>query len=118
MSKDLSDNIVELNEAVKNYVQTKLDLVKLSLLERITKFILYVITIQIAILFIFLIITFLATAFVFWYEQTFQSIFIGLLIALGFILILGLLFFIFQKKLITKNLIKNFSEILFSEDEK
>lgn len=118
MSKDLSDNMLELNEAVKNYFQTKLDLAKLTVLEKITRFSLYLISFQITILFFFLILAFLTTAFVIWYHQTYQDLLTGLLIASGFLIVTSLLFFVFRKKLITKNLLHNFSDILFDEDEK
>ena len=117
MSKDLSENIVDLNEAVKDYVQTKLELFKLTVLEKITKLALYLISFQIIILLIFLFITFLTSAFVVWYEQNYQNILMGLLFASGLLVVISILFFVFFKKLIVKNLLSNLSEILFNEDE-
>jgi len=117
MSKNLSENIVELNETVKEYIQTKLELVKLTILEKITKLVFYLISFQIIVLFIFLFVTFSTTAFVVWYEQNYENMITGLLIAAGFLFLLGVLFFIFFKKLIVKNLLSNLSEILFNEDE-
>lgn len=118
MSKDLSDNMLELNEAVKNYIQTRLDLVKISILEKIAKFSLYLISFLIVILFIFLILACISTAFVIWYNQTYNNMLLGLLIALGFLIFTCLLFIRFGKKIIMKNLLQNISEILFDEDEK
>jgi mannose/fructose/N-acetylgalactosamine-specific phosphotransferase system component IIC len=118
MSKDLSDNIVELNGAVKDYIQTKLELVKLTVLKKITKFAFYLISFQIIILLIFLFITYLTTAFAVWYAQNYQNMLTGLLLASGILVVIGILFFVFFKKLITKNLLSNLSEILFEEDER
>lgn len=117
MSKDLSENLVELNETAKEYVQTKLELVKLTVLEKITKLSLYLISFQIIILLVFLFVTFLTTSFVVWYEQNYQNIFISLLIVSGLLVFIGILFFTVFKKLIIKNLLSNLSEILFEEDE-
>lgn len=117
MSKDLSDNMLELNEAVKNYVQTRLDLVKITILEKIAKFSLYLISSLIVILFMFLILACIGTAFIIWYQQTYGNIFVGLVIALGFLILTCLLFIRFGKKIIMKNVLQNVSEILFDEDE-
>jgi len=117
MGKDLSDNLVELNETVKDYVQTKLELVKISILEKITKLTLYLISFQVIILLIFLFVTFLTTAFVVWYEQNYQNILVSLLIVSGGLILIGILFFTVFRKFIVKNLLSNLSEILFEEDE-
>lgn len=117
MSKDLSDNMLELNEAVKGYIQTRLDLVKVTILEKLAKFSLYLITFLIVILFVFLILACVTTSFIIWYEQTYHNMLVGLLIALGFLIGTGLLFIVFGKKLIIKNILQNISEILFDEDD-
>ena len=116
MSKDLSNNMLELNEAVKAYIQTRLDLVKVSILEKLVKFSLYLITFLIVVLFIFLILACVTTFFVIWYEQTYHNILVGLLIALGFLISTCLLFIVFRKKLIVKNVLQNISEILFEKE--
>jgi len=117
MGKDLSDNLVDLNETVKDYVQTKLELVKITVLEKITKLTLYLISFQIIILLIFLFVTFLTSAFVVWYEQNYQNILVSLLIVSGVLVLLGILFFTVFRKFIVKNLLSNLSEILFEKDE-
>jgi hypothetical protein len=117
MSKDLSDNMLELNEAVKGYIQTRLDLIKVTILEKIAKFSLYLITFLIIVLFIFLILACVTTAFIIWYDQTYNNMLVGLLIALGFLISICILFIVFGKKLIIKNVLQNVSEILLEEDE-
>ena len=117
MSKDLSKNIIELNDAVKNYLNTKVDLVKLNFLEKVTRITSYLISFQILILFVFLIITFLAAAFAIWYGQEYDNLVDGLLIASGFLILLALVFIPLRKKLVTSNLLKNLSEIMFEADE-
>lgn len=117
MSKDLSDNMLELNAAVKNYLQTRLDLIKITMLEKIAKFSLYIISFLVIILFIFLILACISTAFVIWYDQTYDNMLIGLLIALGFLVFTCFLFILFGKKIIMKNVLQNVSEILFEENQ-
>lgn len=117
MSKDLSDNMLELNEAVKGYIQTRLDLVKVTILEKLARFSMYLITFLIVVLFIFLILACVTTSFIIWYEQNYHNMLNGLLIALGFLIGTCLLFIVFGKKLIIKNVLQNISEILFNEEE-
>lgn len=117
MGKDLSDDLMELNDSVKNYLNTKVDLVKLTFLEKITRFTSFLISFQILILCVFVIVTFLAVAFAIWYGQEYDNLVDGMLIASGFLLFLALVFIPFRKKLITSNLLRNFSKILFEEDE-
>lgn len=117
MSKDLSDNLLELNEAVKGYIQTKLDLAKITVLEKTTRLSLYLISSLIVVLFLFLILACITTVFVVWYHDTYQNLLIGLLIAIGALVMLALSFITFGKRFITKNVLSNISEILFEEDE-
>lgn len=117
MSSDLSKNIGELNGSVKSYVQAKIDLVKLTLLEKTTRFTAYLFNFIVVVLFSILIIGFAAAAFAVWYGQKHQDYFEGLLIAGGCLIVTGLLFVLFRKKVITNSVIKNFSEILFEEED-
>lgn len=118
MSKDLSDNLLELNETVKGYIQTKLDLAKITVLEKATRLSLYLMTSLVVILFVFLILACIITVFVFWFHETYNNMFMGLLIAIGILVVTAITFITFGKRFITKNVLNNISEILFDEDEK
>ena len=118
MSNELVKNLGELNGSVKNYVQVKIDLVKLSLLSKLTRLTTFLINFLIVVLFVFLVIGFGATAFAVWYGQTYNNYFAGLLISGGSMIVLVLTFVLLRRQIITTAVIRNFSEIILEEEEK
>lgn len=117
MSKNLTENIGELGGSAKNYVQVKIDLAKLTLLEKVTRFTSYLFSVIVVMLFLLLAFGFGAAAFAVWYGQTYNNYFEGVLIAGGGLILLALLFVLLRHKIITNPLIRNFSDILFDDDE-
>lgn len=118
MSKNLTENIGELSGSAKSYVQAKIDLAKLSLLEKITRFTSSLFTMIVMVLFFTLVIGFGAAAFAIWYGQAYNNYFEGVLIAGGSLIVLGLVFVLLRHKILTNPVLRNFSDILFEEDEK
>ncbi|MFW6246272.1 MAG: hypothetical protein ACOC13_02355 [Tangfeifania sp.] len=117
MSKNLTENIGELSGSAKSYVQAKIDLAKLTLLGKITRFTSSLFTLIVIVLFSMLVIGFGAAAFAIWYGQTYNNYFEGVLIAGGCLILVGLVFVLLRHKILTNPLLRNFSEILFEEDE-
>ncbi|WP_372950611.1 phage holin family protein [Mariniphaga sp.] len=117
MSKDLTKNLGELNGSVKSYVQAKIDLVKLRFLEKTTRFTSYLFTFLVVLMFLMLVIGFAATAFAVWYGETYNNYVAGLLIAGGVLILLAFIFILFRKQIVTTSVLKNFSEILFEDDD-
>ncbi|MFO8068068.1 MAG: phage holin family protein [Bacteroidales bacterium] len=117
MSKELSQNLGELNASVKKYVKAKIDLAKLSLLEKATRFTSYLFNMLAVMLFAFLIIGFAATSLAVWYGRTYDNYVTGLLIAGGGIILIAIIFYLLRKKIVENSVMKNFSEVLF-DDEK
>jgi len=116
MSNDLTKNISKLNDSAKNYFQAKVDLIKISLLEKSTKITAMLINILIFILLIFWMLGFAVAAFAAWYGNTYNDYPKGILIAAGIMLILVLLFIVFRKSIITTSVLRYYSRIIF-EDE-
>jgi hypothetical protein len=117
MSKNLTKNIGELSDSAKSYVQVKIDLAKLTLLEKVTRVTSYLFSVIVVMLFIFLVFGFGAAAFAVWYGQAFNNYFEGALIAGSGIIVLALLFILLRHKIITNPLVRNFSDILFDDEE-
>lgn len=117
MRNDLTKNIAELSGSVKNYVETRIDLLKLSLLKKTTRFATYLFSVLIVVLFGTLILTFIAAAFAVWYGQTYNNYVDGVLIAAGCLFIIGAAIILLRKVFITSSVIRNFSEIMFEEEE-
>ncbi|QGY42299.1 hypothetical protein GM418_01085 [Maribellus comscasis] len=116
MSNKLTNNIAELNDSVKQYVQVKFDLFKLLLLKKTSTFVSYLLSYLVIILFSVIIIMFLGAAFAIWYGQKFNNYVEGVLIATGFLVLIAVLFIIFRKKILTNALLSNFSEVLFDDE--
>ncbi len=118
MSHELIRHINEFINVFKKYVKAKLDLVKLSLIEKSSGIISLLFSLLFAVLIAVLTVGFGAAAFAVWYGQTYGSYVGGLLIAAGALLIISFVFFLVGRRLLVSLVIKNFSEILFDDDEK
>lgn len=118
MSKNLTENLGELSGSAKSYVQAKIDLAKLNLLEKTTRFTSSLFTMIVIVLFSMLVIGFGAAAFAIWYGQTHNNYFEGVLIAGGSLIFLGLIFVLLRHKILTGPVLRNFSEILFDDEKK
>lgn len=117
MSKKLSDNFSGLNAAIQEYLRLRIDILKLSLLDKTAKTSLVIISHIVFIVLAALLFLFAAAAFVVWYGQSFNDYLAGLLIIAGLIAVLGLFFIIFRKRLIANNIVRQVSSILFEEEE-
>ncbi len=117
MSDRLTEGIAGLNEAVKDYVKTRVDLVKLLLLKKTSKYMSVLFGMLITILLSTLILAFAGVVFTFWYGQTYGDYLEGTLIVLGSLVVLLVLFLLFKKKLLTSIFLSRFSTILFEDDE-
>ncbi|QIA09321.1 hypothetical protein [Draconibacterium halophilum] len=117
MSDNLTESMAGLNEAVKQYVQTRIDLVKLLFLKKTSKYMSILFGMLIIILLSTLILAFAGVMFTFWYGQTYDNYLEGASIVLGSLIFILIVFILFRKKLLTTFFLSNFSEILFEDDE-
>jgi len=117
MSNELTKSIGELNHSAKQYFQTKVDLIKISLLEKTTKMSTSLLTFFVVAMILIWILVFIAAAFAAWYGKTYDNYFQGILIAAGGLLVLAILFLLFRKQIITPPLLRNYSEILLGDED-
>lgn len=117
MSKNLSDNFNELGDVTKKYVQTRIDLVKLTVLSKATQVTSYLISNLILALGGALILFFVLAAFVVWYGQTYGDYLTGLLLAIGVLVVLFVLFALFRNQIISSMVLRKYSSMLFEEEE-
>lgn len=116
-NKTLSENLSELNIVLKSYLQARLKLWKVFLLEKSTKAGTYLFTTMVVLLSAFLCLLFLGFAFSYWYGETQGSFSTGFLISAGCNLLLMILIYLFRKRLFARSILKNFKDLLFNEDE-
>jgi len=116
MSKSLKKNISKINNSAKEYFQTKVDLLKLSFLEKSTRLVAFLINIWVLISLLIWILGFAVAAFAIWYGKTYDNFTAGLLIASGLMLLIAFLFIVFRKNMVTTMVLQHFSKIIL-EDE-
>ncbi len=116
-NKTLQENFSELNDVIKRYINTRINLWKVQLLEKIAKtwtHLFVFILIIVSVLFIFLL---LAFAFSFWYGSTYGNMSTGFLISAGLFALLSFIIYLLRKPLFANNVIRNIASVIF-DDEK
>jgi hypothetical protein len=117
MSKDLTDDVGQLTGSVKRYIQAKLDLLKLTILEKATKVISIIYVLVVLLFFSLLIFAVGIAAFVVWFGETYNDFVGGLLIAGGGLIALTLLLTLLGKLILSNTIIRIFSAVMFKDDK-
>jgi len=117
MKAIVSESISALKDSLERYLELRLDLLKLSVLSKISKISVFLITALVVVLLGSAFLLFGAAAFVVWYGNTYGDYLMGLLMVTGFILFLGILFYLLRRPLISSIVIKSFAGILFENDD-
>lgn len=118
MDKKFLTDLQEFSVPLKEYLQLQLELEKLSLLNKLSRFGAYLFKILVVVYFSILIIGFLLGALAVWYGKTFDNYFAGVLIAGAGLLVVALLLIILRKKIAVNPALANLSEILINDEEK
>lgn len=114
---DLSKSVSSITEVLKDYLNLKLDLLKLKIVEKSSNAGIYFFTF-ISVLFAFFgVIIFLMFAFSFWYGEMTGNLAQGFLISAGVFFLVMILVYLLRKIIFGRSLIKSFASILFEEDE-
>ena len=112
----LEENLSSLNETIRNYLDARIKLLKLLLVEKITRTGTYFFSVVVGIVIIASLLLLLTFAFSFWYGYAYGSIYGGFLISAGFYIIVGILVFLLRRSIFSNNVVRNLSNILFSDD--
>jgi hypothetical protein len=116
-NKSLTENLAELNDIVKQYINARIRLLQVTLLDKFVRggtFIVTTVIIAMAVAFILLLLT---LAFSYWYGENYGSIVEGLLISAGFYAVLTLVIYWLRKPLISNAIVKGCSEMFFNEQD-
>jgi hypothetical protein len=114
---ELSDNFLRITEILKDYLNARVDLLRLGLLEMLTRVGVYLLTSLSVIISAFAVCIFLMFSFSFWYGSHIGSIEQGFLISAGFFALAIIIQIVFRRTIFSRNLIKEFSAILFTDDK-
>jgi len=116
-SSKISDNFSSLTENIKDYVNLRIDLVKLVLTEKIAKLAsAFLIAVIFFILAMFLLL-FLSMAFVYWFGEEIGPIWAGALIVTAFYILGGILIYLQRHKLFINPLATQLTKILMDEKD-
>ncbi len=117
MKTTLSNNFKELGDSVKEYFNIRLELAKLSIVEKLVKIIVLRISLLVIILATTILFLFASAAFVIWYGSNYQDYLTGLFIVMGFVVVLTLLFYVFRRILVESYFIRKLSSILLQDED-
>ena len=116
-NKTLVEDFSELKELTKRYLEARIRLWKVLLLEKITKAGTYLLTFLTIIVVLASLLLLLMFAFSFWYGNKYGSISEGFLISAALFAFLGIVLILFRKQIFSNNIIKNLGKIMFEKDE-
>lgn len=113
----LAENFTELRDILKKYLDARIKLWKILLLEKLTKAGTYILTILVFVVVLASLLLLLLFAFSFWYGNVYGNIYYGFLISAGFYVLVGVLLFLLRRPIFSNNIIRNLGKIFFSEDK-
>ncbi len=116
MQKELLKDFELFNDSLKDYLQLQMDLEKLSLVEKLSRFGAYMFKILVVVYFSILIIGFLLGALAVWYGRTFDNYLVGVLIAGAGLMIILVLLIVMRKKIAVASALSNLSKILLNDE--
>lgn len=111
-------NISEFRENLLKYVETNVSYYGLVAFEKAVKLFSYLMSGAVTMLLMALALIFFSGAAGLYFGKLLQSYELGLLIIGGFYLLLGIVFFIFRKKIFNRIVIKSLGEVFFQDNEK
>lgn len=114
---DLSKNLSSVTDVLKDYLQAKLDLFKLDLMQRSSRAGVFLFTFLTLLFSLFAVVMFLMFSFSFWYGEKTGNFSGGFLISAAVFVVILVLVFLLRKVIFGRSMIKNMSHILFSDDE-
>jgi uncharacterized membrane protein len=117
MKTNLSNNFKGLRDSAKEYISLKLDLARLSVLEKLTKISVFLTVLLAFILAGTLLFLFSTTVFVVWYGNNYGDYISALWIVIGIVFLLAVLFYFFRNAVVTTFFLKTYSKILIDDDE-
>jgi len=110
--KSLSKNVAEIFDIIRGYLTARIDLWKLTLLERISLIGSFFISSVILILIAAFGLLFFSFAFAFWYGNNYGDLAAGFLIITIVYVVIGILFYLLRKALIVRPVIRSLSAII------
>lgn len=116
-SKKISDNFSDLTDNVREYVQLKIDLLKLTFTEKLARIASLLILSILMFMILIMILLFFSLAFILWFRESGGQAYIGALIVAIFYLLIGGVVFLFRKSFFINPIIAQLSKIFINEED-
>lgn len=116
-NRSLVENISELNDVIKSYIEARLDLWKIIFLQKITRLGTYLLSTIIIAIILLIVSVFLTLAFTQWYSNSYGPLSEAYLITAGFYVLVGALVFFLRKSLFSNMMVRNIASIIFSDED-
>lgn len=116
-NRSLVENVSELNDVIKSFIEAKLDLWKLIFLQKITRLGTFLLSTIIIAIVVLIVLVFLTFAFTQWYSNSFGTLAEAYLIGAGFYVLLGLIVYFFRRSIFSNMMVRNIASIIFSDED-
>ena len=113
----ISDNISQLSENVRDYVNLRIDLTKLTLTEKIARLASFFLIAVIFFILAMFLLLFLSMAFVFWFGNDIGPAWLGALIITAVYILGGVLIFVKRHQFFINPLVTHLSKILMEDKD-
>jgi uncharacterized oligopeptide transporter (OPT) family protein len=116
-SNKISDNVSEISGNIKEYVRMKIDLMRLTLTEKMARLASFAVLIVVfCILFLFFSL-FVSFAFILWFRANAGPAYIGALIVAAFYLVLGILIYLMRNTILVNPFISMLSKVFLKDPD-
>jgi hypothetical protein len=112
----ISDHFSELTESVKEYVRLRIDMLRLTLTEKLSRIFIYTIILMIFFILFNFIILFFSIAFILWFREHAGAAYLGAIIVAGFYIFIGILIWLLRRPLFIDPVVSQISKILMEDD--
>lgn len=116
-NKLMETNYKEVISEVKSYASMRFDLIRLELLEKLSKIISLILLVFVCVLISIIVFTYLSILLLLWLNDVFSSMIPGVCIVAGVYAILLTAMIIFRKKVFLNPIVSALSKIIFSDKE-
>lgn len=113
MKENVANDIKEAKDDVENYVNAKIDMIKLHVAENLSRIVSGMIIKMVLAVFLVLITFFVSMAGAVWIDHIYSNSGIGFIIVAAFYLVLSIIFILLRRKIITKPIIQSFIQLFF-----
>ncbi len=113
MKDTISDEFKEVKDDVEDYVNARLDLIKIHAAENLSKFFSGLMINMVVFYISMFVLLFTSMAIAVWLDRVFESSGIGYLIVAFFYFLCGIVFFLLRSVLVEKPVIKSFIKLFF-----